>query len=239
MSAPVRIRQAATAALLRDGESGLEVLLLRRHAGHVFGANAYVFPGGAVDAADSGAAFAARSASGLDYANACFESELDDDSAVQANAVAYWTAAIRECFEEAGVLVACDCGHIESDRVLSARTALNAGTRHWADVISDLDLRFRLDDLVYFAHWTTPAGMPKRYSTRFFAARAPAEQSVLCDGMETTRAWWARPADAIAAHEAGEIHMMVPTRSTLERLRDHADTDTALADLGRRVHKGP
>jgi len=239
MSAPVRIRQAATAALLRDGESGLEVLLLRRHEGHVFGANAYVFPGGAVDAADSDAVFAARSASGVAYAKACFESEIDNQDIADGNAIAYWTAAIRECFEEAGVLVACDCGHVASDRVLSARTALNAGTRHWADVIGDLDLRFRLDDLVYFAHWTTPAGRPKRYSTRFFAARAPAEQSVLCDGMETTRAWWARPADAIAAHDRDDIHMMVPTRATLERLSDYVDTESALAALGEHVQTGP
>ena len=237
MNASVRIRQAATVALLRDGADGLEVLLLRRHGGHVFGANAYVFPGGAVDAADSGAVFAARSASGLEYAERCIDTQTETGDST--NAAAYWTAAIRECFEEAGVLIACDCGDLAADRVLSARTALNAGTRHWADVIEDLDLRFRLDELIYFAHWTTPAGMPKRYSTRFFAARSPSAQSALCDGLETTHVWWARPHEAVAAHERGEIHMMTPTRSTLDRLCDYGDVATALVELGRAVQTGP
>lgn len=237
MNTPVRIRQAATVALLRDGADGLEVLLLRRHGGHVFGANAYVFPGGAVDAADSDAVFAQRSASGLDYVQRCLDTRADADG--DPNAVAYWTAAIRECFEEAGVLIACDCGELAPDRVLSARTALNAGTRHWADVIEDLDLRFCLERLVYFAHWTTPAGMPKRYSTRFFAARSPSAQSALCDGLETTHAWWARPHEAVAAHERGEIHMMTPTRSTLDRLCDYDNVATALVELARVVQTGP
>ncbi|GAB3671258.1 NUDIX hydrolase [Salinisphaera aquimarina] len=223
----VAIREAATVALLRDGSDDgrtqLQVLLLRRHGGHVFAANAYVFPGGAVDPADSDTVLAGRIRAGLDYANAC----LGDTG----HAVAYWTAAIRECFEEAGLLLACDCSHVDESRRLSAREALNAGTRGWAEVVDDMALHFRLDELAYFAHWVTPAGAPKRYSTRFFAALAPDAQSALSDGFETIRAWWATPAEALAANDRGEIHLMTPTRATLERLCDYEDAESALAGL--------
>ncbi|WP_353247443.1 NUDIX hydrolase [Salinisphaera sp. T31B1] len=221
------IREAATVALLRDRCAQLEVLLLRRHSAHVFAANAYVFPGGAVDRADGDAGLAARVAGGLEYAEAC----LGDTGAP----TAYWTAAIRECFEEAGMLIACEAGHVEADRHRRLRDALNNGDMPWAAVIDALDLTFHLERLVYFSHWTTPAGAPKRYSTRFFAAHAPVGQQALCDGSETIQAWWARPADALAACERGEIHLMTPTRATLRRLAGYADASAALDGLAERI----
>ncbi|MES1928599.1 NUDIX hydrolase [Salinisphaera dokdonensis CL-ES53] len=223
MSREVVVREAATTVLLRDaaqrGPDQLEVLLLRRHASHVFGANAYVFPGGAIDEADSDTALAARCISGTEQAA----------TAGGSVGLAASMAAIRECFEEAGLLVGCVARGDESQRD-ALRVALNDQTRAWADVAAVLDLRFTLDDLRYFAHWTTPAGPPKRYSTRFFAAAAP-DGEALCDGHETTHVWWASPAEAVTAHDRGEITLMTPTRATLETLRNYDNVDDALAGL--------
>lgn len=221
MSDGVTVRDAATAAVLRDGTEGLEVLLLRRHGGHVFGANAYVFPGGAVDDSDADAVLAARVSAGVDYARACLGET--------GRPLAFWLAAIRECFEEAGLLVG--CSHLPAEIPADERDALNAGDRSWADVAARLELRFALDDLVYFAQWTTPPGRPRRYATRFFAARAPEGQRAACDGHETVDHWWAGPAAALASHDRGEIEMMHPTRVTLERLCDYEDVESALAGL--------
>lgn len=222
MSRLVTVRDAATTALLRDGAaSGLEVLLLRRHASHVFGANAYVFPGGALDAADEDADLRARCVGDADAI----------DEAVGDNGFALAMAAIRECFEEAGLLVACAShAQVTADRRDALRAALNAQATTWVDVVSEMDLRFDLAALAFFAHWTTPAGPPKRYSTRFFAAAAP-EGEAYCDGLETTHVWWAPPAQAVAAHDRGDIELMTPTRATLESLARYPDADTALAAL--------
>jgi 8-oxo-dGTP pyrophosphatase MutT (NUDIX family) len=227
MSHEVVVRDAATTVLLRDAPGrearGLETLLLRRHAGHVFGANAYVFPGGAIDADDSDPALAARCGSGVEQALAQARGRGDDKQ------LAAWMAAIRECFEEAGLLVGCAARAPDFPRD-ELRQALNAQHRGWAEVAEVLDLEFALDELVYFAHWTTPPGPPKRYSTRFFAAAAPPGEA-LCDGHETTRVWWAPPEQALAAHDRGEIALMTPTRATLETLCDYDSVETALAGL--------
>ena len=222
MSRVVTVRDAATTALLRDGASnGLEVLLLRRHASHVFGANAYVFPGGALDPADDEAELRARCRGGAEI----IEETVGD------NGFALAMAAIRECFEEAGLLVACTAhAEVMPARREALRHALNTQTTSWAAIVTEMDLRFDLDALAFFAHWTTPAGPPKRYSTRFFAAAAPPGEA-RCDGLETTHVWWAQPARAVAAHDRGEIGLMTPTRATLESLAGYADAAAALAAL--------
>ncbi|WP_353175137.1 NUDIX hydrolase [Salinisphaera sp. T5B8] len=222
MNRAVNVRDAATTALLRDApDTGLEVLLLRRHASHVFGANAYVFPGGALDAADDDAELRARCAGG---AEAIAEAVGDQGFALA-------MAAIRECFEEADLLIACTAHTpVSARRREVLRAALNQQTACWTDIVTEMDLRFDLDALAFFAHWTTPAGPPKRYSTRFFAAAAP-DGEARCDGLETTHVWWARPHAAVAAHDRGEIELMTPTRATLESLARYPDAATALAEL--------
>lgn len=224
MSRPIVVRDAATTVLLRDEHSGaangLEVLLLRRHANHVFGANAYVFPGGAIDAADRDPALVARCAG---QTGALARTAVMEKLAAP-------MAAIRECFEEAGLLVGCAVGHDDPAQCDALRVALNEQTQTWPCVAEALDLTFTLEELVYFAHWTTPIGPPKRYATRFFAAAAPAGDA-LCDGCETTHAWWVTPTTALNAWSRGDIELMEPTSATLASLRGYASTAAALDAL--------
>ncbi len=222
--AQVTVRRAATVALLRDTPSGLQVFLLLRHPNHVFGASAYVYPGGAVDKADAAPRLTARYSENC-AAMATAALGVDD-------ALSYWVAAARECFEEAGVLVGCDIGRpMSGPDLAAARDALNASTLSWTDLAEQMDLRFDTAAVTYFAHWTTPAGPPKRYSTRFFAAKMPGSQKAVPDGLETTHGQWLRPREALERQRAGEIQLMHPTQATLELLAGFADADAALADL--------
>lgn len=228
MSDEVAVRPAATVALLRDTHAGLEVFMLRRHARQVFAASHYVYPGGAVDAVDRAGAVQQRY---VDAAAKRAAALLDDAQ----DALAYWVAAVRECFEEAGVLLGCEAGHpLAGEALVAARDELNAGTLSWTDLAAHMDLRFDLGKLHYFAFWTTPPGMPRRFSTRFFAARMPAGQRACADGSETTRGEWMRPQDALARHQAGEVKLMPPTTTTLRQLADYTDVDAALADMKTR-----
>src|SRR5699024_4972408 len=149
----------------------------------VFAADAYVYPGGRVESADAEATIRAR---------------YDADAAASAtaalgvdDALGYWQAAARECFEEAGVLPGCSMGRPRSPSALhELRDQLNAGARSWLGIMDELDLHFDISSLYYFAFWTTPPGMPRRFSTRFFMARMPDGQQAVADGAETTLGEW-------------------------------------------------
>src|SRR5699024_9421387 len=104
----------------------------------------------------------------------------------------------------------------------------------WGAVVQDLDLRFDVNALHYFAFWTTPPGMSRRFSTRFFMARMPAGQQAAPDGSETTRGEWLRPVDALERHARGDIELMRPTLATLQQLSGYVDTAAAFADVDRR-----
>lgn len=211
---PVTIRDAATAAVLRDcPRSGLEVLLLRRHHGHVFAAGADVFPGGAVDVADT---------DHLDEGRICGCGLTD---------AAWRMAALRECFEEAGLLFGSGAAELDHNRVAAERRALNEGRRSWQTVVESLGVTPDLAGLIAFARWTTPPDQPKRYATRFYAIAAPAGQAACADGHEMVAAEWVAPADALAEADSGQRWLMLPTRSSLEQLACYDDTAGALADL--------
>jgi len=221
------VRPAATIALLRDGPAGPEVLLLRRSTRHVFAASMYVYPGGGVEEADGAGQLLDRYASG--------DRDRAQAQLAESDALAYWAAATRECFEEAGVLVGCSAGQpLHRETLATARDELNAGVISWHDLVTRMELRFSAADLTYFAFWTTPPGQPRRFSTRFFAARMPAHQTAHADGSETTRGAWLRPATALARHDAGDIGLMRPTLITLQQLAEYADVDAALADMATR-----
>lgn len=229
MTTPVTPRPAATLALLRDGERGLEVLMMRRTHLAEFASGAYVFPGGAVDDSDRDPASAAL-ARGIDDAQA------SRVLGIPHGGLAYWIAAIRECCEEAGMLLAYDgTGRIvpiEGDarraEFARQRRALNQGQLSLADLLREDRLTLASDTLVYLSHWITQAGRPRRFDTRFFVARAPARQQSEHDGAELLHHVWLTPEDALARHARGEVNLLYPTFKTLQTLVRFQTVDAAL-----------
>jgi 8-oxo-dGTP pyrophosphatase MutT (NUDIX family) len=214
-------RPAATVLLIRDGADGLEVFLVQRHHQIDFAAGALVFPGGKLDPLDSDPALRALCA-GADG--------LDDYG------LSLRVAAIRESFEECGVLLARAKG---SPALVSAARLADLWKRHRAEVESHRlaigalargeGLELACDLLVPFAHWITPEGMPKRFDTHFFLVEAPTHQAAVHDGHENVDARWLRPADALAEADAGRATIIFPTRMNLAKLGRSASVAEALA----------
>jgi len=189
-------------------------MLQRSHA-LSFMPGAHVFPGGAVDPADASAELQALCAG------------LDDESASRAlgigrGGLAYWIAALREAFEEAGILLAYDAtGDIvsfeDAERFLAHRRALHGRHGDFGAILRDEGLRLATDRLIYFGHWITPVTVPRRYDTRFFLAVAPERQEAMHDEHETIAHAWVRPREALDLCARELINLRTPTMKTLER----------------------
>jgi 8-oxo-dGTP pyrophosphatase MutT (NUDIX family) len=230
---------AATVTLVRDAEHGPEVLMLQRNFQSGFMPGMYIFPGGALDAADASPEACALCA------------RLDDATAsrrlgVARGGLAYWIAAIRESFEEAGILLACDAEGKPVDTIDPAalqrheveRNRLNAGEGDFAAFLRAEGLRLAVDQLLYFGHWITPVGAPRRYDTRFFIARAPARQIPVHDNVEAIAHAWVEPQSALAAHARGQFSMRTPTVKTLEMFARYRTVDE-LIDAMRALNEVP
>ena len=217
-------RPAATVVLLRAGRDGPEVLLTQRPASMVFAGDLHVFPGGRVDAGDADPRAVQRSALSRTAAATALGGDLEP-----AIALATYVAALRELFDEAGVLLADP--QTAPGRLQAARQALLSGEVTIGDVADELDLVLRTDLLAPIGHWTTPPIMPRRFDTRFFAAELPdgVEPSFEVDEVIADR--WATPRAALDAMAAGEIGMWVPTSATLQQL----EFVTGLAEIRRRI----
>ncbi len=226
------IRDAATVVLVSDrvasGRPGLHVLMLERTRRAVFGPGATVFPGGAVDADDR------------DDRSHDRVSDLDDAAAsaehgVPAGGLAFRVAALRECFEEAGILLAHDAATgrpVEHDAGLAAdRDRLNAGTLRFVEMLESRGLALAARDLRVFSHWLTPLGAPRRYNTWFFVAPAPDGEDGAHDDNELVASGWVRPIDALALHEAGEIDLIFPTEMSLRALARYDRSQDLFDDL--------
>lgn len=221
--------------LLRDADPGLEVLLLRRSTRAGFVPDMYVFPGGRVDASDADPALLAL-LDGLTPDAAAARLGIDD---ADPPAIAYYLAALREAFEETGILV----GHLADGSVPPTAAEDSAVDRIRDDLMEDriafaeaaarLGCRLSGQALEYFAHWITPRRRPRRFDTRFFAARVGAERESIVDAREMTDARWITPAGALAAQARGEMPMILPTVSTLEKLLAFGGTSEALEALAR------
>lgn len=215
----VPLRDAATVMLVRDGADGLEVFMLRRNLNSDFVGGAYVFPGGGVDLADGSPEVAAWCV-GRDDAGA---SGLLD---VPTGGLAFWVAAIRESFEEAGLLLAVDDDdelvRFDDDEVAARfvehRRAVDSGERPLVDVVREEGLRLAVDRMHYFSRWVTPLGAPRRYDTRFFVAHPPEWQEPLHDDREVIANLWIRPQDALERHARREFELIFPTVRSLEAL---------------------
>ena len=225
----IELRDAATVMLLRDGGDGLEVFMLRRNLRSDFVGGAYVFPGGGVDDHD-------RHADLEPVCQGRSDAEASRLLDVDAGGLAYWVAAIRESFEEAGVLLATDRSGATvrldapdvAHRFADHRRQVDAGDRRLADVAEAEGLQLDVGAMYYFSRWITPEGATRRYDTRFFVAAAPEGQTYLPDGREAVAQRWVRPVDALAAHAAGEMPMVFPTVRTLEVLERFERADDAL-----------
>ena len=229
---PVVPRPAATVVLLRPGPGGLEALLTHRPATMAFAPDVHVFPGGRVDEADADPALVARSAVTPAEAAAALGGDLQPPVALAA-----FVAAIRELFEEAGVLLADveSRGGDPATGTAAARSALLAGTTTLAGVAVDLDLRLRTDLLVPLSRWVTPATLPRRFDARFFAASLPDYATATFEGDEVVAHAWLRPTDALEAMAGGRLAMWLPTSTTLQSL-EHA---TSIDEIDRRLRPGP
>jgi glyoxylase-like metal-dependent hydrolase (beta-lactamase superfamily II)/8-oxo-dGTP pyrophosphatase MutT (NUDIX family) len=209
-------RPAATLILLREGPAAPEVFMLQRTREAVFLPGAYVFPGGALDA-DDYSERATRRVLGFDDAQASARLGL------ASGGLAYWVAAARECFEEAGILLAVDARgrSVEPGRAASLsplRGPLNAGELSFSEFLEREGLYVPGAEIAYYSHWITAAGRPRRFSTRFFVACAPGGQAGAHDESETVHSVWVSAREALERHARGEIELIFPTRSTLSDL---------------------
>lgn len=221
---------AATLVLLRDRPGGgVECLLMRRHLKSKFAAGDFVFPGGKIET-DDNPDDAPAWCRGLEVKHAAHRLALED---APRTALGYWIGAIRETFEEAGLLLATDPGgrpvSLEAARFAEYRRACHADNRAFWTMVRTEQLRLATDRLVYFAHWITPEEQPLRFDTRFFAAPAPAGQEASGDDYEMTDLKWLTPAEAIEAQRRGEITLRNPTVRNL-MLFDGARTTAEALD---------
>ncbi len=220
---------AATVTLVRDSAQGPEVLMMRRNFKSGFLPGTYLFPGGALDEADDTPELQAI---GSGFSDA----EASRALGLASGGLAYWAAAIRESFEEAGILVAYDDSRqmVALDHPDRAecfrlhRHALNAGERGFIEIMCDEGLTLAADQLVYFSHWITPVSAPRRYDTRFFVAVAPPAQEPLHDNLETISHLWVRPAGALDLHHDNRFDMRLPTVRTLEEFAAYDNVDTLM-----------
>lgn len=234
---PAPPRPAATIVLMREARPGLQILLLRRARSSGFVPGAWVFPGGRVDTAD-GVSRVADRLLGPDAATAA--SRLGMSSDAEPTPLAYYVAALREAFEETGLLVgrALDAhrGHPPGAgdlRVSALRKALMADEVTFSEVLDALGCRGG-GAVEYIAHWITPVVEPRRYDTRFFAASVPEGSEPVLDPREMTHALWLTPAEALARYRDGALPMVFPTIKTLESLTAFRSPAQALAAFAAR-----
>ncbi|MFI7243217.1 NUDIX hydrolase [Streptomyces qinglanensis] len=225
---PVTPRRAATVMLLRDTPDGPAVHMLRRRASMAFAGGAYAYPGGSVDPRD------ARGAEAAGPSAASWAERLGTD---EATARAIVCAAVRETFEESGVLLAGPDSHsVVADTTgedwEADRAALVAHELSFADFLDRRGLVLRDDLLGAWARWITPEFEARRYDTYFFVAALPEGQRTRNASTEADRTVWVRPQDAAAGYDRGELLMMPPTIATLRQLAPHPTAAEALAAAG-------
>ncbi|WP_315784819.1 MULTISPECIES: NUDIX hydrolase [unclassified Bradyrhizobium] len=224
MADAAAVRPASTVLLLRDSAAAreIELFMMVRHHQIEFNSGALVFPGGSVDRGD-------REIAGNPELYA-------GDHGLDAEALGFRIAGVRETFEESGILLARRKGaqaliEVEAARAIEAehRLALCESKISFREVIEAHGLVLALDALVPYAHWITPEGMPKRFDTWFFLAAAPPDQLGAHDGRESTDSIWVSPREALAGGEDGRFKLPFPTTRNLIRLGKQASVADALA----------
>jgi 8-oxo-dGTP pyrophosphatase MutT (NUDIX family) len=229
-------RDAATVMLVRPAAPGAEVYMLRRQRSMAFAPGAYVFPGGSVDDSDA--------AGGHGWAGPLPDQFAPALGLPAAGAQALIRAAVRETFEECGVLLAGPSADVaiedtSGDEWAADRRALADGSLSLAELLLRRDLMLRSDLLFPWSRWITPEAEPRRYDTRFFVARLPEGQRAMGGTGESDEAAWLRPPAALAAADAGELMLLPPTAITLRELAAEPDVGALLAERRRIVPRRP
>ena len=220
MSGDVPARPASTILLLRDGPTGLEVLMVERNVASEFASGALVFPGGRVDGEDISP----------DILRHCRRVPGDDDLATGLR-----VAGVRETWEEARMLLARPIGadHVLTAgelEALEARLLKSLGRApDFADLVASGEIELATDRMVRFSHWITPAGRPKRYDTHFFLAPMPTDQKPQGDGHETVHTIWISPGEALAGGESKRFTVVFATRLNLGQLARDTSVAAAMA----------
>ncbi|SFU98384.1 Glyoxylase, beta-lactamase superfamily II [Polaromonas sp. YR568] len=212
---PAPLRPAATVLLLRDSPQGIEVLMTRRSPAASFAPGAYVFPGGGIDAADA-----------LAHGQSTRRATQGDLHLTQA------IAAIRESFEELGVLLA---RHADGSYATTADIASLDRKAPFAAQCKERGLTLAGDEVFVLAHWIADRDLSRRFDVPFLVARMPEGQSPVADEAEQFEPVWVRPADALARHAAGGFFIIFPTIRTLERLQRYPSVDSVLAACASEV----
>lgn len=218
-------RPSSTVVLAREAPGAPEVLMVRRHEKSSFG-GAFAFPGGVLEDADG---LVTAQCDGI-------TPEQADELLGIENGLDYLSAAIRELFEESGVLLA-DIGASDVD-LDAVRDGLNHGNLDWRKFVIDTGVRLRCSELNYFSYWITPEALPKRYSTRFFLAAMPDDQNALHCGGELTGSCWISAGNALRSEREGSMLMHFPTIMTLESLALHESLDAMLHWAASRAAEG-
>lgn len=233
-------KKAATVILLREKKTeGFEVFLLKRHEKSSFMGGNYVYPGGRVDNED-GAIEICAFCKGLTYeeAHLILGGKLSPEESF-----AHWVAGIRELFEEAGVLLACDQhrnllqlnNQEDREKILYCRHLLQKGEITICQIAQEKGIFLALDQLHYYAHWITPEARPERFDTRFFLACHPEGQEASYDQKETTVGLWLTPRNALEENLRGEVMLSPPTLKTLEDLTRFENIDELFRSLEKDV----
>ncbi len=202
------VREAAALILVRDSSNGLQVCMLRRVATSSFAAGAFVFPGGAVDEADHE----------LAISSCCFYQQQTDFKILACK-----VAALRETLEEAGILAANanKAGVVNN----TLRHQLHEGELSFETLLIERAASLDLDSVMFYDHWITPEGAPKRFDTRFFLSKAPVNHDIVHDNKETDSSCWAAPEDILSLYEQGEVKLMPVTHVQLKRLSKFKSSD--------------
>ncbi len=229
-------KKAATVILLRDKiPEGFEVFLLKRHEKSSFMGGNFVYPGGRVDQ-DDGSIEICFFSKGITFDDA---QTILGGTFSREESFAHWIAAIRELFEEAGILLAYDQqGNLfrtrnrdEQEKFLNYRELLQKRKINICELAQKERLNFALDELYYYAHWITPEARSERFDTRFFLAQYPFGQEASHDQKETTAGIWITPRKALEENLKGEVMLSPPTLKTLEDLSRFKSIDDVLRSL--------
>lgn len=222
---PPEPRPSATVVVIRQGDDKPEILMVKRNSRSAFAA-AYAFPGGVLEDCDR-----------LVYEH-CLKvpaAKANQMLRLASDGLEYFSAAVRELFEETGILLA--AGNA-SENLQSIRQQLNSGQLLWSKAVREYGFKMDCDKLHYFAHWVTPLSEPRRFTTRFFLAVLPAGQIAEHDGQELIDSCWMTADAVLASAKAGDMQLIYPTYATLRDIRPLSTTDEIVGWAKAQVRSG-